>query len=78
MPLDQLDIKAPAQDWGGDLVGNPIPQEILDRPDWQQHLAKIFLAGVPWYEWNVFAEEASVIIYLYIRYLAQLPEYQLM
>ena len=77
VPLDALDLNAPDEDFAGDLDGNPLPAEVVAAPQHEQDLAKIFLAGVPWYEWNLYLPEAGFLLSNYARYLTALPEFQL-
>ena len=77
IPVSTLDIGVVQEEFGGDLVNFPIPQEILDGPAYVVDLAKIFLAGVPWYEWDINADVAPVLLALFARFLTQRPEFQL-
>ncbi len=77
VPIDELDIKPVDDDFAGDLENFPIPEQVLNEPEYVRTLAKVFLGGTPWYEWSVFQEGASVRIFFFLRYLMQLPEYQL-
>ncbi|MEZ4703169.1 MAG: DUF1800 domain-containing protein [Rhodothermales bacterium] len=77
VPVDRLDIGSVTEAFSGDLVNNPIPQEVLDGPAYRQDLAKIFLAGVPWYEWNLEEDLAPWTILFFIRFLSQFPEFHL-
>ena len=77
VPLENLDIGTVSEEFGGDLINFPIPQEILDGPQHHIDLAKIFLGGVPWYEWSLESELAPAVLALYVRYLSQLPEFHL-
>ena len=77
VPLDELDIGEVPEDFGGDLITFPIPEEILNSPPYTLNLAKIFLAGIPWYEWALEADGANFILLNFVRYLAQLPEFHL-
>ncbi len=77
VPLDTLDIGTVTEVFGGDLVNFPIPEEVLNGPAYAIDLAKIFLAGVPWYEWDLTTDIAPVLIALYARFLTQRPEFQL-
>ena len=74
---DQLGFEAPVNGFGGDLITYPIPAEILDAPQHVQDLAKIFLQGVPWYEWHL--GQGGIVFFLldYLKFLTELPEYQL-
>ncbi|MDX1548902.1 MAG: DUF1800 family protein, partial [Rhodothermales bacterium] len=76
-PLAVLDLNAPAEDFAGDLEGNPLPPAVTSAPQHERDLAKIFLAGVPWYEWNLDQPEAGFLLNNFIRYLTSLPEFQL-
>jgi len=77
VPIEEISIDAPDEPFAGDLVNHPIPQEILDEPDHVRTLAKIFLAGVPWYEWNLYLDQSPAQLLQFTRYLMHLPEYQL-
>lgn len=75
--IAQLDIGEVDQDFGGDLITFPIPEEVLNGPEHAVNLAKIFLSGVPWYEWNLDVDGANILLLNYVRYLSQLPEFHL-
>ena len=77
VPIDELVINEPDDDFDGDLIGHPIPFEVSNGPAFARALAKIFLNGVPWYEWNLQEEGANNLIVGYTAYLMQLPEYSL-
>ncbi len=77
VPVSELDIQDVDGGFAGDLVNNPIPQEIENGPEYVKTLAKAFLAGTPWYEWYLYQENANLRIFAYLRYLLQTPEYQL-
>ena len=77
VPLDQVGYEPPEGGFAGDLVSNPIPQSILDAPAYVRHLAIIFLAGTPWYEWNLYMGGSGFKLKNYVRFLMELPEYQL-
>lgn len=77
VPLENVSIPTIAEGFGGDLANNPIPAEILDNPAYALDLTKIFLNGIPWYEWFLYADGASSLLSNYLRFLRQLPEYQL-
>ena len=78
VPLEHLDIGTVADEFGGDLINFPIPAEVQNGPARHRDLAKIFLAGVPWYEWSLESELAPVLLALYARFLTQLPEFHLL
>ena len=77
VPVENLDIGTVSEEFGGDLVNFPIPDEILNGPAYALNLAKIFLAGVPWYEWDIESEQAPILLALFARFLTQMPEFHL-
>ena len=77
VPAEALSLDAPAEGFAGDLVSFPIPQEIADGPAHVRALAKRFLGGVPWYEWDVHHAGAPWLLFNYALALVRLPEYQL-
>ena len=77
VPPETLDLNPPSEGFGGDLDNFPIPQEVLDGPAYVADLAKIFLVGVPWYEWSLYRPEAAALLLYFTRYLTQMPEFQL-
>ena len=77
VPGENLDIGNVTEEFGGDLVNFPIPEEVVNGPSYIQNLAKIFLVGVPWYEWDIDSEQAPLLLVLFARFLTQMPEFQL-
>ena len=77
IPVESLDIGMVEEDFGGDLVGNPIPETVLQEPAYVQNLAKLFLNGTPWYEWSLDNEGANTRLRSFVRLLSALPEFQL-
>ncbi len=77
VPLENVSIPTIAEPFGGDLVNRPVPDEVLNGPAYAIDLAKIFLGGLPWYEWFLYGTGAHSVIANYVRFLLQLPEYQL-
>lgn len=77
VPLDTLDLASIAEPFGGDLISNPIPEDILNGPPHTITLAKAFLIGIPWYEWSLEEPGANFLLLNFARYLMQLPEYHL-
>ena len=77
VPIESLDIGNVTEEFGGDLVNFPIPEEVLNGPTYVVNLAKIFLVGVPWYEWSLEHEQAPLLLALFARFLTQLPEFHL-
>jgi hypothetical protein len=77
VPLETLDFGDIDIPFGGDLISNPIPEAVLNGPSHEALLARVFLAGVPWYEWALEEAGANILLLNYARFLAQLPEFQL-
>ncbi len=77
VPLDLLDLHVSDAPFAGDLMEFPIPDEVLNGPAYAMNLAKMFLADVPWYEWDLQSNGASGRIAAYIQALKFLPEFQL-
>ena len=77
VPIDELDIPPVEGEFSGDLVTYPIPDEFLNGPPYVLDLAKLFLAGLPWHDWYLYEDGANLRMYLYLRFLFQLPEFQL-
>ena len=77
VPVEMLDLNAPSEDFAGDLVSNPIPADVFNGSAHARDLAKLFLAGVPWYEWDLYSMGAVRMLRRYTQYLVQLPEFQL-
>lgn len=77
VPVENLDIGDVTEVFGGDLVNFPIPDEVQNGPDYARNLAKIFLAGLPWYEWDLEGEQAPILLALFVRFLTQMPEFHL-
>jgi len=77
VPVETLDIATLEEDFGGDLVGFPIPEEILNGPAYAQNLAKLFLNGAPWYEWSLENEGANTRLRGFLRLLSAFPEFHL-
>jgi len=76
VPLEALVLDAP-ENFSGDLQTFPLPDEIANGPRHVRDLAKIFLAGRPWYEWDLMQQGIAWGISNYLRFLTRLPEYQL-
>ena len=77
VPAEALGYEAPMEDFAGDLINYPIPTEIADGPAYVRDLTKIFLGGIPWYEWRLHRSGSWWIILQYVLFLTHLPEYQL-
>ena len=77
VPLDLLDVPVSEEPFAGDLINNPIPDAVLNGPAYALNLAKLFLAGTPWYEWDLQNNGAARLISTYLQALKLLPEFQL-
>lgn len=77
VPLDELSIPENERAFNGDLVSNPIPEAIVNGPAYVRNLTKTFLLSIPWYEWHATHPVAPALYRVYVRYLMDLPEYQL-
>ena len=75
--LEELNIDPVGGGFGGDLVTNPIPAEIMNGPVYELELAKRFLVGIPWYEWDLNHPDAEDVIRFFLFYITQVPEFQL-
>ena len=75
--VEDLDIPEIDDNFNGDLVGNPIPENILNGPANNINLAKLFLRDIPWYEWDILEDGANQVVLDFVLYLSQLPEFQL-
>ncbi len=83
--LEELNIEPVAGGFSGDLVNNPIPDEVMNGPVYERELAKRFLMGIPWYEWKDIwddddpdaQETIHYVMVSYLSYVTQLPEFQL-
>lgn len=83
VPLQETGVFDIDEAFGGD-PDLPPPNEFLSGPKHSINLTKIMLNGTPHYEWPRFeggdpenVEEARELLVGYMRYLIQLPEYQL-
>lgn len=77
IPLSLVEVPEIDQPFAGDLVGQPLPQDLLDGPAERINLVKQFLGTVPWYEWDPGSHHASIMIRNFIVTLSKYPEYQL-
>lgn len=77
VPLESIVIDAPPE-FAGDLMVNPIPDEVQNGPDYVLDLTRIFLRGFPWYSWDLNRQGIAYQTMEYVRWLVGLPEYQLM
>lgn len=77
VPLDELAIPENTRAFNGDLIANPLPESIVNGPAYVRTLTKTLLLSVPWYEWHISNPVAPALYRIYVRYLMDLPEYQL-
>ncbi len=77
VPVELLDVITPADGFGGDLARFPLPDEIASGPAYFRDLAQVFLAGQPWYEWNILGEAAPATLFRYVQALTDIPDFQL-
>ena len=77
VPLADMNIGEISDEFDGDLTSFPIPDEVLNGPDYARTLAKIFLGGIPWYEWSLQESGANNVLLSYLQYLTVFPEFQL-
>lgn len=76
-PIEWVEVAEIEEPFEGDLATLPLPDWFLNGPAYHRNLVKIFLNGLPWYEWNTSIGGASERIRAYIIRLSQFPEYQL-
>ncbi|MEX1055964.1 MAG: DUF1800 family protein, partial [Rhodothermales bacterium] len=77
IPLENASVEEVTEDFAGDLDTFPIPEEVLAWPSHLKSLVKIFLAGAPWYEWNLADPGSSTLLEAFMRYVVKLPEFEL-
>ena len=75
--IEDLDIEEISTPFSGDLNSNPIPDEILNGPAYRVNLAKMFLYGIPWYEWNPYNSDLDWVKRIFLAQTARLPEFQM-
>ena len=76
--MEWLEVPKIDEPFEGDLHEHPLPASLLDGPEYKINLVKLFLNGLPWYEWNLDTEGGQDRVSQYMRRLIQFPEYQLM
>lgn len=77
VPMEDVDVPEISQPFAGNLDASPLPDDLLNGPQWRIDLVKLFLGNVPWYEWSPQVPDAWVKARNYVVALAQFPEYQL-
>ncbi|NND72921.1 MAG: DUF1800 domain-containing protein [Rhodothermales bacterium] len=75
--ISDLDIEVITTPFSGDLNSNPIPSEIANGPEYRINLAKMFLSGIPWYEWSPYNTELDWVKRLFLAQITRLPEFQM-
>ena len=83
IPLEVTGIRDVREPFGGN-PDIPVPDQILNGPEYLRNLSKILLDGSPFYEWPLIVDEnsegiqdARKLVRAYMAYLIQLPAYQL-
>jgi uncharacterized protein (DUF1800 family) len=83
IPLSETGIRDVAEPFGGD-PNIPLPQEVVNGPEYLRNLSKILLDSAPFYEWPLITDTNSPgvddvrkLLRSYLTYLVQLPAYQL-
>lgn len=77
VPLEHVSIPEIDTPFAGDLTNAPLPDDLLNGPQWRINLVKIFLGPTPWYEWSADSPFAWTFVRNYVVALSQFPEYQL-
>lgn len=77
VPAASLDLAAIEAPFAGNLVQHPVPDWVLNGPEHVPTLAKMFLGGLPWYEWSPVQEGAHTLVAGFLQQIAHLPEFQL-
>ena len=77
VPMEWLEVAEIEEPFEGDLATLPLPDWFLNGPAYHRNLVKIFLNGLPWYEWNLSIGGAPDRLRAYLVRLTQFPEYQL-
>ena len=78
IPIEWVEVADIEEPFEGDLIVNPFPEWFLNGPAYQRNLVKMFLNGLPWYEWDLGIGGAADRVVHYVIRLSQFPEYQLM
>ncbi|HAY37472.1 MAG: DUF1800 domain-containing protein [Rhodothermales bacterium] len=78
IPMEWIEVPSIDEPFEGDLHELPLPSSLLDGPEYKINLVKLFLNGLPWYEWNLETDGGRDRVSQYMRRLIQFPEYQLM
>jgi hypothetical protein len=77
VPPESLDLASIEAPFAGNLVQHPVPDWVSTGPEHVPTLAKMFLGGLPWYEWSPSQVGAHTRIAGFLQQLAHLPEFQL-
>ncbi len=77
IPLEWVEVPNISEPFEGDLIANPLPNWLVDGPEYQRNLAKLFLGSVPWYEFVVRSNQGAQFMSAYMTRLSQFPEFQL-
>jgi hypothetical protein len=77
IPLEWVEVPNISEPFEGDLIANPLPGWLVNGPEYQRNLAKLFLGSLPWYEYEIRANQGPQFISAYMTRLSQFPEFQL-
>jgi len=77
VPIDWVEVPNISEPFEGDLDANPLPEWLVNGPENQRNLVKLFLGSVPWYEYSIRTGVGHVMIANFLTKLSQFPEYQL-
>ena len=75
VPIRFVEVPEIEQPFEGNLVQYPLPSGFLEGPSNEINLVKLFLDGIPWYEWDPSAN--GQMVHNYIQKLSKFPEFQL-
>lgn len=77
IPLEMVEIPHIDRPFEGNLTQFPLPEDLLNGPEWRIDLVKIFLGTTPWYEWDPLSPNAWIMVRNFVVTLSKYPEYQL-
>jgi len=77
VPIEWVEIPHIEDDFAGDLDANPLPEWLVNGPEYQRDLAKLFLGSVPWYEFGFRSGSGPQMVTAFMVRLSQFPEFQL-
>lgn len=77
VPAERLDLAPISDPFAGNLDRHPVPDWVVQSPPHVETLAKLFLAGLPWYEWSTSVMGAPERLATFLGQVARFPEFQL-